>query len=103
MRVMCVLLPHFALSCEVLRQPAIESCPTIMTCTAGSQRLVFDYSPGLEGLQRGMPLQQALSRHGSVELIPADIPHYWSAFDQILDSLEGKSPLVEGSDLGCAY
>ena len=31
------------------------------------------------------------------------MPYYWSVFNEILDSLETKSPLVEGSDLGQAY
>jgi len=48
----------------------------------GSQKLVLDYSPQLEGLQPDMPLQQALSRHGEIELIQADIPYYWSAFNE---------------------
>jgi DNA polymerase-4/protein ImuB len=64
---------------------------------------VLDYFPELEGLQPGLPLQQALARHGEVELLQADMPHYRSAWSGILDSLELKSPLVEGSGLGCAY
>lgn len=50
-----------------------------------------------------MPLQQALSRHGEVELIQADMQYYWSAFNEIVERLEEISPLVEGSELGCAY
>jgi DNA polymerase-4/protein ImuB len=71
--------------------------------SAGSQKLVLDFSPELEDLQRDMPLQQALSRHGEVELIQSDMPYYWSIFNQILDALELKSPLVEGADLGIVY
>ena len=98
MKALCVLLAHFPLRCEVR-----ESCPAIITYSAGSQKLVLDYSPELDGLQPDMPLQQALSRHGEVELIQADIPRYWSVFNEILDSLETKSPLVEGLELGLAY
>jgi DNA polymerase-4/protein ImuB len=68
-----------------------------------SQKLVLDWSPGLEGLAHDMPLQQALARHDNAELIPSDIPHYRSAFKAILDTLEQVSPLVEGTDLGCIY
>ena len=68
-----------------------------------SQKLVLDWSPELEGLARDMPLQQALARHDSAELIPSDIPYYRSAFKEILDGLEQVSPLVEGNDLGCVY
>jgi len=103
MKILCVLLPHFPLRCEVRRQPGIESDSAVITYAVGSQKLVLDYSPQLEGLQPDMPLQQALSRHGEIELIQADIPYYWSAFNEILDALEKRSPLVEGSDLGKAY
>ena len=36
-------------------------------------------------------------------MIQADIPYYWSVFNGILDRLEKKSPLIEGSELGCIY
>jgi DNA polymerase-4/protein ImuB len=64
---------------------------------------VLDYSPGLDGLQRDMPMQQALAQHGEVELLPADMPYYRITFNGLLDTLEGISPLVEGTELGCVY
>jgi DNA polymerase-4/protein ImuB len=70
---------------------------------AGSPKLVFDFSPELDGLQPGMPLQQALARHGQAALLPADTPCYRTAFNEILDALENISPLVEEADLGGAY
>ncbi|HUT67299.1 MAG TPA: DNA polymerase Y family protein [Dehalococcoidales bacterium] len=103
MKILCVLLPHFPLACEVRRNPAIKGCPTILTYTPGSQKLVLDYYPEIEGLQRDMPLQQALSRHNEVKLLQADTPYYRSVFNDILDALEQKSPLVEGPDPGCVY
>jgi DNA polymerase-4 len=98
MKILSVLLPNFALRCEVRK-----GCPAVITYSVGSQKLVLDYSPELEGLSIDMPLQQALSKHGEVELIQADIPRYWSVFNEILDGLETKSPLVEGLELGQAY
>ncbi len=103
MKLLCVLLPHFPLRCEVQQEPSLEGLPALVTYAMGSQRLVLDYSDGLEGLQRGMPLQQALALHGDARMVPADIPRYWEIFDRILDALEEKSPLVEGIDLGYAY
>jgi DNA polymerase-4 len=103
MKILCVLLPHFAWRCEVRRHPEIEGRAAIVTHTEGSQRLVLDHSPGLEGLTRDMPLQQALARHGEAELIHADIPYYRGVFNEILDKLEQKSPLVEGGEAGCIY
>jgi len=103
MRILCVLLPHFPWRCEVRRNPALEDRPAIVTYTEGSQKLVTDFSPDLEGLRPDMSLQAALARHGDAGLLHADIPCYWSVFNEILDALEQKSPLVEGADLGCVY
>jgi DNA polymerase-4/protein ImuB len=77
--------------------------PLIITAAAGSQKLVLDYSNELKSLQREMPLQQALSLQAEAELIHADIPYYCSVFNGILDALEKRSPLVEGTDLGDIY
>ena len=102
-KILCVLLSHFPLRCEVLKRPALEDRPAVVTHAVGSQRLVLDYSPETPCLHYGMTLQQALSLCGEAEIISADIPRYWAIFNSILDSFEKKSPLVEAADLGCAY
>ena len=103
MKILCVLLPHFPMRCEILRRPDIENCPVVITYGDGSQKLVLDYSPQLEGLQQGVPVQQALARYDKAELIQADIPYYWSTFNRLLNEMEGITPLVEGAELGTAY
>jgi DNA polymerase-4 len=103
MKILCVLLPHFPLTCEVRRNPALAGKPAIVTRAEGSQKLVLDWSPDLAGLQAGLTLQAALARHGGAELVQADIPHYRAVWNGILDALELKCPLVEGTEPGCAY
>ncbi|MFH1662727.1 MAG: hypothetical protein ABH934_02245, partial [Chloroflexota bacterium] len=75
----------------------------MITHGSGSQKKVLDYSPELDGLQRDIPIQQALAQHGEAELLPADMPYYRTMFSELLDALEGVSPLVESTELGCAY
>jgi DNA polymerase-4 len=103
MKILCLLLPHFPLMCEIRRNPAVAGRPAIVTYKSDSQKLLLDWSPELEGLQRDMPLQQALARHGQVELLQADTAGYRAIFNEILDALEAVSPLVEGTEPGCAY
>ncbi len=103
MKILCVMVPHFPWRCEALRQPTLDGRPTLITYTSGSRRLVLDYSPALEGLQWDIPVQQALARRGEVGLLPADTPYYRSVFTGLLDKLEGISPIVEGTELGCVY
>lgn len=102
MKVLCVVLPNFLLRCELARHPEI-SRPAILTRTAGSQKLVLDASPELAGLSPETPLQQALARYGEAGLIPADEPYYRSVFNDLLDKLEAKCPLVEGAEPGLIY
>jgi len=102
-RILCILLPHFPLKCEILRNPDIRNDRVLITYGTGSKKLVLDYSAELEGIQKDMPLQQALARHDKVELVQADLPYYRMTFNRILDGLEGISPLVEGAELGTAY
>lgn len=103
MKILCVMITHFPWLCEMLRQPELNGRQVVITHASGSQKLVLDYSPDLDGLSHDMPLQQALSRHGQVELLPADTPFYRSVFNELLDALEEVSPLVEGAELGCSY
>jgi DNA polymerase-4/protein ImuB len=91
------------LRCETLRHPDIKDCPVVISYGDGSQKLVLDYSPELEGLQQGTPVQQALARYDKAELVQADIPYYWSTFNKLLDEMESISPLVEGPELETAY
>ena len=102
-KVACVLIDHFALKQETIRNPGLKSIPSIIYRSYGSKQYVLDYSPGLQGVHQNMPLQEALSRAKSANLIEADMPYYERAFEQVQDLLEGKSPVVEPAELGCSY
>jgi DNA polymerase-4/protein ImuB len=106
MRLLCALLPHFPWTCEVRRNPDLAGRPGLVVQSreaSSSQKLVLDFSPGLDDLEPGMPLPPALARHGQAALVPADMPYYRAAFNGILDALENISPLVEEAALGGAY
>jgi DNA polymerase-4 len=102
-RILCALLPHFPLRCEILRNHDIRDDHVLIIYGTGSKKLVLDYSAEIEGIQKDMSLQQALARHDKVELVQADLPYYRSTFNKILNGLEEVSPLVEDSDLGIVY
>ncbi|MBN1367316.1 MAG: hypothetical protein JW967_05275 [Dehalococcoidales bacterium] len=102
MKVLCVVLPNFFLRCELARNPEFKRA-AILTQTTGSQKLVLDASPELEGLSPEMSLQQAVARYGEAELIPGDVPYYRSVFNDLLERLEEKCPLVEGAEPGRIY
>lgn len=103
MKILCVLLPHFPLRCETLRHPEIKYTQAALTLASDSQKLILDYSPDLVHLERGMPLAQALSFYGDLTVIHADAPYYQAVFNEVLDALETRSPVVEGLSLGEIY
>jgi DNA polymerase-4 len=106
MRILCVLLPHFPLQCEMWRHREIAGRTVVILQpkdTGSSQKIVLDFSPELDGLQSGVTLQQVLSRYGEATLLDADLPYYRLVFNGILEALESKSPLVEGAEPGLAY
>jgi len=105
MKLLCLLLPHFPLRCEIQRHTATDRQTIVLQTKneSGSQKAVLDFSPQLEHLQPGMALQPALAMYGEVALVQADMPYYWSIFNGMMDQLEEISPLVEGHELGCVY
>jgi DNA polymerase IV len=103
MKVLCLLLPHFPLRCEIARDSRTSRNASVVIRESGSQKLVLDYSPELTGLRMNMDLQQVLALHDDIRIVHADIPFYWHSFDRLLDALETISPVVEGLELGLSY
>ena len=106
MKILCVILPHFPLHCEIARRLEIKGRRTIILqpkAAGDSRKVVLDFSPGINGLPPGTPFQEVLARCGDAALLDADSVYYRSVFNSILDALEQRSPLVEGGEIGMAY
>ena len=103
--VACVLIPHFPWQTEVRRNPDLESQSALIINIAsnGSGRTILDWSPDIEGVLPGMPLQEALSRNKGALIIEPDMSHYEVAFGRLLKALEERCPDVEDDGLGRAY
>ncbi|HZA24248.1 MAG TPA: hypothetical protein VFA32_16870 [Dehalococcoidia bacterium] len=103
MKIACVLTTHLPIKAELRRHPELQGKPVIIAQELGSRRVVLDWSPQARGMAQGMPLQEALSLCQDSILLEADEPYYQAVFNEILDSLAQRSPLVEGGVVGCAY
>jgi DNA polymerase-4/protein ImuB len=103
MKVACILITHFPLKTETQRNPELRQRPVLIVRTAGSCRVVADFSPGLAGVRPRMPLQKAATFAKSATLLESDDAYYQAQFDNILDALAERSPVVEDGGLGCAY
>ena len=103
MLVACVFISHFTFKAESLREPSLRDQPCLIVRTKGSRKVIADFSPGLSTLRPDMPLQQAMTSVKTARLIEADDAYYRDLYRDILEALEQVSPVVEESDLGCAY
>jgi DNA polymerase-4/protein ImuB len=103
MKIACVLVTHLPVKAELQRRPELRGKPVIITEGNGSKQVVLDSSSEARGVASGMTLQQALARTKDAALLEADEPYYQAVFDDILHSLELRSPLVEKAELGCLY
>ena len=103
MKIACALITHLPAKAELRRHAVLRGRPVIVTARSGEGPLVLDASPQLTGVAAGMPLQQALSRCKEAVLLEADEPYYQMTFDEIVEALLRRSPIVEKGPLGCAY
>ncbi|MFQ5861038.1 MAG: DNA polymerase Y family protein [Dehalococcoidia bacterium] len=103
MQVACLLIDHFPYRVEVQRRPGLWCRLVLIVHGEGSRSTVLDCAPAMAGVAPGMPLQQALSRYKHAVLLEADQPEYEAQFEDVLEALEQRSPVVEPAGLGCAY
>ena len=103
MQVACVLIRNFPFRVEIERSPSLSGCDVLLVQSTGSRRAVLDTSPSISDVFPGDSLQEALSIHPNAIQCEADPPLYEQRFEGLLDYLEQVSPVVQGSDIGCAY
>jgi hypothetical protein len=103
MQIACVLVTHLPVKAELQRHPELKGKPVIITAGNGSKQVVLDSSPEARGVASGMTVQEALSQSQDATLLVADETYYQAVFDDVLHSLELRSPLVEKAELGCLY
>ena len=103
MTIACVLITHLPIKAELVRHPELLERPVIITQELGAKRLVLDYSRQARRISVGMPLQEAVSVCQDATLLAADETYYQATFNEILQGLEQRSPLIESAESGCAY
>ncbi len=107
----CVLLPHFLWQAEAVRRPELRKrqIPVLFTGPSGpgvNQGFVLlDWSPWLNGLVKGMSVDQAVAVHGNAELVRVDVSLAERAFEDVVASLKDTviSDAVEAGVIGEAY
>ena len=103
MKVACVLITHLPVKAELRRNAVIRHKPVLIVTRSRGGAEVLDISSQVKDVTPGMPLQEALSRCKGAVLVEADETYYRRAFDQVVEALLQRSPLVEKGDLGRAF
>ncbi len=101
MLIACILIKHFPFKIHLEHSPSLENSNVLIVSKKGRKASVLDISDKLTEVAIGCSLTHALGRYPKAIQIEADLPKYQRRFDKLLDELEGVSPLVEGSSLGC--
>lgn len=105
MRIICVLIEHFAAAVAEQQRPELCGSPFVIGGYPHERKPVYDFSPAaaLCGVGKGMPLREASQRCPQATFLPADEVEYQRAFAGILATLAEFTPAVEAGELGRAY
>lgn len=104
-RIACVVIPHFPLELELLKQPELRGKPVVIGGGLDQPKTVLDCSPEAErwGVSIGLPLRQALARCHEAVFIEAHPAVYTDVNDRVFRAVYDVSPRVELRDQGCFY
>ncbi len=106
MNIGCLLITHFIAKAELARRPELAGRPVVVSSrpTDGANgAVVLDASIEAVGAAAGTPLSHALSLSPDATLIEADLVRCEREWDAVVEALLEVSPLVESSEVGCAY
>ena len=105
MRTLCLFIPHFPVQVEGRESSIPVDEPVIIGGLPHERKAVHDASPQAMkcGVKIGMSLRHAYSLCPGARFIPADEKKYELAFEEVLDVLDGFSPVVEGQGLGVGF
>lgn len=103
MLVACLLVPRFALACELADRP--ERVRRASALAVADRRVVLEASPSAArlGVRPGQRLAQALAHCPHLVVLEARPAAYERRFGALLDAMERIAPLVEPGPLGVAY
>ncbi len=105
MRVACVVVPHFAVEVERLRDPSLRGRPVVVGGAPEERRAVVDCSAEALacGVRPGMTLREALSRCAEAAFVEARPERYQATTLAMVTALFELSPLVEPAEPGVIY
>jgi DNA polymerase-4 len=105
MIILCFFIPHLPVQWESKRHPEVAQASLVIGGFPRERKTVLDCSEkaSASGAHPGMTLRQAAHRCPDAVFLPVDETGYAKAFDEVLDTLDQFSPIVETDTLGRAF
>jgi nucleotidyltransferase/DNA polymerase involved in DNA repair len=105
MPILCLIIPHLPVEWESKRHPELAQAALVIGGFPHERKTVFDCSEKAtaSGIYLGMTLRQASHRCPDAIFLPVDEAGYNRAFDEVLDTLDQFSPVVEADSPGRAF
>jgi DNA polymerase IV len=105
MRIACVHIANLAVQVALIENPHLHEQPVVIGGSSSDDAHVFDASPEamICGVQAGMTLRKAYSLCPQAKSLTRNEAVCEGVFENVLDMLDGFSPVVESEALGCAY
>jgi len=105
MRIVCVLIEHFAAAVVERQRPELKGSPFVIGGYPHERKTVYDLSAAAAayGVAPGISLREASQRCPQATFLPIAEGEYRHAFAAVLDALAAFTPAVEAAGLGCAY
>ena len=104
MRILCLFIPHFAIQVEKRDSSTLKGRLVIIGGLPHEREMVYDASPQAirRGVRIGISLRHAYSLCPEAHFLPADEKKYEMVFEEVLETLDSLSPLVERQEMGVA-
>ena len=107
MSVLCLRLPRFTLACELAHEQtassALRSAPVVVADAAGAYVVEASAEAEAHGVQREMPLRQALSYCPTLATLEVHPTRQAELARQLLETLQAFTPLVEVAEPGTLF
>ena len=107
MSVLCLRLPRFALACELAHEQtassALRCAPVVVADAAGAYVVEASAEAEAHGVQREMPLRQALSYCPTLATLEVHPTRQAELARQLLETLQAFTPLVEVAEPGTLF
>ena len=103
MKIACLVVPTFALACELANQPGLANEPVVLADEAGLRVAQTTPAAMRRGVQPGMTLREAVNLCATLSVLESHPARHEQAAAACVEALGSVSPLVEEAGPGWVY